>query len=64
MNDTTNVSSAEYVFNLTPNEAETVYLSVVNQLLMEGEQEWDIEAQAHKIMDNVKHYPEFFPQLC
>ena len=55
MNDTTNVSSAEYVFNLTPNEAETVYLSVVNQLLMEGEQEWDIEAQAHKIMDNVKH---------
>lgn len=63
MYDPTNVSSAEYVFNLTPNEAETVYLSVVNQLLMEGEQEWDIEAQAHKIMDNVKHYPEFFPEL-
>ena len=63
MNDTTNVSSAEYVFNLTPNEAETVYLSVVNQLLMEDEQEWDIEAQAHRIMDNVKHYPKFFQGL-
>ena len=58
-----NTLSAEYVLGLDKYQAETVFNDVVSQLAMEGEEEWDIEAQAHRIMDNCKLYPEYFPQL-
>ena len=63
MTYTANVSSAEHIFSLTAEQAETVFLDIVSQLAMQGEEEWDLEDQAHRIMNNAKHYPEFFPQL-
>ena len=58
-----NTLSAEYVLGLDRFQAETVFYDVVSQLAMQGEEEWDIEAQAHRIMDNCKLYPEYFVQL-
>lgn len=63
MTATVNTMSAEYVLGLDEYQAETVYLDVISQLAMQGEKEWDIEAQANRIMDNCKLYPEFFVQL-
>ena len=60
---TINTMSAEHLFGLDQYQAETVFLDVVSQLAMKGEKEWDIEAQANRIMDNAKLYPEFFVQL-
>ena len=58
-----NTLSAEYVLGLDKYQAETVFLSIVGALAMEGEEEWDLENQANRIMDNCKLYPEYFPQL-
>ena len=58
-----NTMSAEYVLGLDINQAETVYLNIISQLVWEHEEQWDLEAQAHRIMDNCKLYPEFFPEL-
>jgi hypothetical protein len=58
-----NTLSAEHVLGLDEYQAETVFYDVVSQLAMQGEEEWDIEAQANRIMDNCKLYPEYFVQL-
>ena len=58
-----NTMSAEHVLGLNQYQAETVFYDVISQLAMQGEQEWDIEAQANRIMDNCKLYSEFFVEL-
>ena len=58
-----NELSAECVLGLDKYQAETVFLDIVSQLAMKGVEERDIEARAHRIMDNCKLYPEYFVQL-
>tara|TARA_Y200000002_G_scaffold305233_1_gene260956 strand:+ start:541 stop:738 length:198 start_codon:yes stop_codon:yes gene_type:complete len=60
-----NVSTAEHIFSLTAEQSHAVFLDIISQLktMQRGEEDWDLEAQAHRIMNNAWHYPEFFPQL-
>ena len=55
-----NTMSAEHVYGLNKFEAETAYLYVVSQLNLEGEDVDEIDTIANNIMDNSKHYPEYF----
>ena len=58
-----NTMSAEYIFGLDVNQAETMFLDLVSTLIMQGEEESEVETIAHRLMDNVKLYPEFFPKF-
>ncbi len=55
-----NTMSAEYVYGLDEFAAESAYQMIVEQLIIEGESDWEPEAIANFIMDNSKHYPEYF----
>lgn len=58
-----NTMSAEHVYNLDANQAETMYLNLVTELIIEGEDESEVDAIANRIMDNAKLYPEYFTCL-
>ena len=58
-----NTMSVEYIFDLDVNQAETMFLNLVTDLIIEGEEESEAETIANRIMDNAKLYPEYFPFL-
>ena len=58
-----NTMSAEHVFGLDNNQAETMFLNLVSTLIIQGEEESEVETIANRMMDNVKLYPEFFPKF-
>ena len=58
-----NTMSAEHIFSLDNNQAETMFLNLVSTLIMQGEEESEVETIANRMMDNVKLYPEFFPKF-
>ena len=60
MSHTLNTSTAESIYGLSAQQHHTLFLDILCQLAAEGEEAWDIQDQAHRIISNPKHYPEFF----
>jgi hypothetical protein len=60
MTHTINTSTPESIYMLSAQQRHTLFQDILCQLAAEGEEEWDIDDQAHRIISNPKHYPEFF----